>query len=196
MSRKDDEIDPRVVRTRALLRQTLMQLVTEKSYANLTIQEITQRAGLNRSTFYLHYIGMHELLEDCAKDLFAEMRNEIYEKASQVKPENLEDYEPFVECVFKHLQQYLSFYRAMLGKNGDPYFSSLFQELLAELIFEPMRGEYHSDVESELILRFFTAGFSGIATWWLESSSPIPVGEAARLVTRDVLPAYMKLTED
>ena len=37
MSKNDAEMDPRVVRTRALLRQALMKLVTEKSFASLTI---------------------------------------------------------------------------------------------------------------------------------------------------------------
>ena len=196
MSKNDAEMDPRVVRTRALLRQALMKLVTEKSFASLTIQEVTGQAGLNRSTFYLHYIGMHELLEDCVKDLFGQMRSEIYSKADQINLTNLPEYEIFVECVFLHLQQHEPFYRSMLGKNGDPYFGSLFQDLLAELIFEPMRGEMRSDTESELILSFFTAGFTGIATWWLESDLPIPAKEAARLVTKDILPAYMKLVQE
>ena len=196
MSIKNHEIDPRIERTSALLRRALIELVTEKSFASLTIREITHRAGLNRSTFYLHYVGMHELLQDCVKDLFGQMRSEIYGKANQFNMKNSEDYEPFVECVFLHLQKYFNFYRAMLGKNGDPYFGSLFQELLAELIFEPMGGQTRSDVESELILRFFTAGFTGIATWWLEGDSPIPAKDAASLVARDILPAYMKLVED
>ena len=196
MSIKNREIDPRFERTRTLLRQALMELVTEKNFASLTIREVTHRAGLNRSTFYLHYVGMHELLQDCVKDLFGQMRSEIYGKASQFNMKISGDYEPFVECVFHHLRKYFNFYRAMLGKNGDPYFGSLFQELLAELIFEPMRGEIRSDAESELILRFFTAGFTGIATWWLEFDSPIPVKAAAGLVARDILPAYMKLVEE
>ena len=196
MSRNDAEMDPRVARTRGLLRQALMELVTEKSFASLAIQQVTERAGLNRSTFYLHYMGLHELLEDCVKDLFGQMRVEIYARAEKMAlAPNQADYEPLVECVFNHLQTYQRFYRAMLGKSGDPYFGSLFRDLLAELIFEPMRGEMRGDAESELILRFFTAGFMGVATWWVESGMPILAREAARQVTDDILPAYMKLVE-
>jgi AcrR family transcriptional regulator len=195
MSTNNNEMDPRIVRTRSSLRQALMDLVTDKSFASLTIQEVTRQAGVNRSTFYLHYVGMHELLEDCIKDLFGQMRDEIYGKASNIGSNHQKDYEPFVEIVFQHLRKHLRFYRAMLGKNGDPYFGSLFQDLLSELIFEPMGGEMRNDKESELILRFFTAGFTGIATWWLESNQPIPEREAARLVTQDILPAYMRLVE-
>ena len=72
------EFDPRVIRTRGLLRTALMELAVEKSFASLTIQDVTRRAGLNRTTFYLHFNGLHELLEDCARSLFAELRGEIY----------------------------------------------------------------------------------------------------------------------
>jgi AcrR family transcriptional regulator len=193
MSTSSQNEDPRTTRSRALLQKALIELITEKNFASLTIQEVTARAGLNRSTFYLHYMGIHELLEDCVKDLFGSMRSEIYSRVERVKPLKMEDYEPFVECVFQHLKQNFRFYRAMLGKNGDSYFRSLFQNLLAELIFEPMRGEYPSDIESDLILRFFTEGFTGIAAWWLESEHPIATKEAARLVTKDILPAYMEM---
>jgi AcrR family transcriptional regulator len=196
MSRKTDEMDPRVQRSRELLREALMVLTTQRSFASLTIQEVTAKAGLNRSTFYLHYLGLHELLEDCVKELFGQMRVVIYAKASQLNSTASDGYEPYVECVFIHLQEHFNFYRAMLGKQGDPYFGSLFQELLAELIFEPMGGEIRSDAESELVLRFFTVGFTGIATWWLESDKRISVQEAAHLVALDILPAYMKLVND
>ena len=51
---KNDQPDPRVLRTKGLLRQALESLVSEKSFSSLSIKEVTSRAGLDRSTFYLH----------------------------------------------------------------------------------------------------------------------------------------------
>jgi AcrR family transcriptional regulator len=188
--------DPRITRTRNLLRQALMELVTETSFSSLTIQDVTSRAGLNRSTFYLHYSGLHELLEDCARELFGRMRAEIYQHPSRLDLPSPARYEPFVQSVFNHLQEYETFYRAMLGTRGDSFFRSLFQELLTELIFEPIRdgaiaGERSSRLE--LAKRFYSAGFTGIATWWLESGRPISAAEASRQITRDLLPDYLRI---
>ncbi|MFN8375405.1 MAG: helix-turn-helix domain-containing protein [Anaerolineae bacterium] len=47
--------DRRVDRTRALLQQALMELIREKGYDAVTIQDITDRANVGRATFYLHY---------------------------------------------------------------------------------------------------------------------------------------------
>ena len=48
---------------------------------------------------------------------------------------------PYVECVFRHLVQHARFYRSILGKQGDPLFRALFQELLSELIFGPITAQ-------------------------------------------------------
>jgi AcrR family transcriptional regulator len=186
-------LDPRVLRTRAALRDGLMILVVDNSFAKLTIQDVTRQAGLNRTTFYLHYTGLHELLEDCARQLFSQMRAEIYANqfgSFHVDPTRLE---PFVRSVFNHLEQHGKFYRAMLGKQGDPYFRSLFQDLLMELIFEPLNAS--SLYPNGMVMRFFSAGFTGIASWWLDNNMPISIDQAARQITRDILPGYLRLME-
>jgi AcrR family transcriptional regulator len=170
--------------------------VTEKNFASLSIQEVTSRAGLNRSTFYLHYSGLHELLEDCARGLFAQMRTEIYDNPLKIDLPFPIRFEPFVASVFEHLEKNERFYRAMLGRQGDPFFRSLFQELLAELIFEPIHKETPGQspgIQFEIILRFFSAGFTGIAAWWLENNKPISPEEASQQIARDILPDYLRL---
>jgi AcrR family transcriptional regulator len=59
-----EKIDRRVQRTRDLLRRALMQLIVEKGYDAITIQDITGRANLGRTTFYLHYQSKDDLLLD------------------------------------------------------------------------------------------------------------------------------------
>ena len=104
-------------------------------------------------------------------------------------------FRPFVESVFLHLEQYESFYRVMLGRQGDPLFQVLFQELLSELIFEPIidaNPEYARRPEFEMNRRFFSAGFAGLVLWWLEKGKPITVEQASLQITRDILPVYLQ----
>jgi hypothetical protein len=84
----------------------------------------------------------------------------------------------------------------MLGKQGDPFFRMLFQELLSELIFEPIANQTLAeapDDKSEMILMFFSAGFTGIASWWLEKGKPISAEQASRQVAKVILPDYLRL---
>ena len=193
---KVSEFDPRSIRTREMLRQALINLVAEKNLTSLNVQDVTDLAGLNRTTFYLHYGGLHELLEDCARTLFAQMRMEIYANKVLGDIRSTTSLTPYVESVFRHLEGHERFYKAILGRQGDPLFRGLFQELLLELIFEPIArqtGGDFTDPQLEMIIRFFNAGFTGVASWWLEKGKPISIKQASLHITRDILPSYLRL---
>jgi AcrR family transcriptional regulator len=193
---KVSESDPRSIRTHGLLRNAVMQLVIEKSFTSLTIQNITHLAGVNRTTFYLHYSGLHELLEDCARTLFGQLRTEIYANETSGFRQDPNELVPYIEIVFRHLEVHEKFYREVLGRQGDPLFRILFQELLSELIFEPVitrNPEEHFSLQLEMVMRFFSSGFGGVAEWWLEKGMPISVEQASQQVARKILPDYLRL---
>lgn len=48
-------VDPRFLRTRKLIMEAFMELVIEKEFKSITIKDITQRATVNRATFYYHF---------------------------------------------------------------------------------------------------------------------------------------------
>ncbi|HMD01887.1 MAG TPA: TetR/AcrR family transcriptional regulator [Candidatus Baltobacteraceae bacterium] len=64
--------DPRVTRTRSLLREALESLLQEKSFGSISVLDIAERATLNRATFYAHYADKFELLEAVIRGLFRE----------------------------------------------------------------------------------------------------------------------------
>lgn len=187
--------DPRVTRTKQALREALMRLVAQKPFSRLSISEITAEAGLDRTTFYLHYRGIHELMAELAAVLFDELRFAIYGDQAPDFSRQSEEIEIYVEKVFSHLEKHSLFYQRVLGKQGDPYFKELFQAMLSELLFEPIAGNLrrHRKTSSELIMRFYCSGFIGVANWWLENGMPIGASAAAKQITSDILPGYLQL---
>ena len=69
--------DRRVQRTRQALREALLSLMKEKDYNAITVEEITARANLGRTTFYLHYKDKEALLLEKFADLIQELVQEI-----------------------------------------------------------------------------------------------------------------------
>ena len=69
--------DKRVLRTRSILRQSMLDLMRRKPVSQITVKEICDLAGINRNTFYTHY-GMPE-------DILTEIENEYYEKMRQIQ---------------------------------------------------------------------------------------------------------------
>jgi AcrR family transcriptional regulator len=55
--------DPRVKRTRQLLQQAFISLMTERRFRDITVQEIADRATVNRATFYAHFEDKFDLLD-------------------------------------------------------------------------------------------------------------------------------------
>lgn len=71
-----ERIDPRVERTRRAIKDAFRELVCEKDAGRITVKELTERAGINRKTFYLHFETIEELysalLDDIMNTFFAE----------------------------------------------------------------------------------------------------------------------------
>jgi len=59
----EEKIDPRVRRTRQLLEEAFAELIQEKDFQSITVQDITERAGINRATFYAHFPDKYALFE-------------------------------------------------------------------------------------------------------------------------------------
>jgi len=72
-AREENPLDLRVQRTRRLLREAFMQLLAKKDFPSITVQDITEQALINRTTFYDHYVDKYELLEDAIRASFRQM---------------------------------------------------------------------------------------------------------------------------
>ncbi|MEO8529158.1 MAG: TetR/AcrR family transcriptional regulator, partial [Pseudolysinimonas sp.] len=57
-------VDPRIARTRQSLQEALFELARERELDDISVADITERAGVNRSSFYQHYADKDTLLAD------------------------------------------------------------------------------------------------------------------------------------
>jgi len=66
----DEKLDPRVKRTRGLILQSFESLLAEKGFESISVQDVTDRAQINRATFYKHYLDKYELLDRSISRMF------------------------------------------------------------------------------------------------------------------------------
>src|SRR5438046_8243911 len=66
-------IDPRVTRTRKLLLDAFVSLMAEKSFDDITVQDIAARATVNRATFYAHFVDKYALVDNLIREGFAQL---------------------------------------------------------------------------------------------------------------------------
>lgn len=177
--------DRRVQRTHTALREALMALVVEKGYHAITIQDITDRANVARTTFYLHFRDKDELLTKSLRDMFEEMVQTVPTKSWQedlgVDAVGLD---PTTSLDFDHIEKYADFYRIMLGREGSATFISDMMDFLQQLtdraIIEPiMTADVKPKFPQELILKMAVYGNLGAYRWWLENDLPVSAQDMA-----------------
>jgi len=87
--KKEKKLDPRIRRTRQLLQRALMELMAEKSFQAITVQDIAERATVNRVTFYAHFEDKYALLEYTMREMFKQRLRSQLPDGSLFSPENL-----------------------------------------------------------------------------------------------------------
>src|SRR5512139_1794167 len=96
------KLDPRVKRTRELIQRSFMEIVDEKGFNSLSVQDITARAGINRATFYAHFPDKYALLDYAIGEMF---RAEIERRMLNVCEFRLENLRTLVITVCEFVAQ-------------------------------------------------------------------------------------------
>ena len=84
----EEKIDPRIKRTRGLLVQSFIDLLAEKGFQAISVQDISERATINRTTFYLHFPDKYALLDYSANQLFRQELEKRMLNICHYSPEN------------------------------------------------------------------------------------------------------------
>jgi AcrR family transcriptional regulator len=66
----DEKLDPRVIRTRGLILQSFENLLAEKNFEGISVQDVTDKAQINRATFYAHFQDKYALLDYSISQMF------------------------------------------------------------------------------------------------------------------------------
>lgn len=188
MSKRGEHLDPRVIRTRKLLREALIELIPEKGYDEITIKDITDRATLNRATFYLHYRDKEDLLDRGFEEIWDELtRENPFPKAPGGKL-SLDATRETVLTDFEHLAKHAEFYRVMIGKHGVAHFIYRMQDYVyrsTEARLKALGPSRHkTDLPLEIVLQFVASAYVGLMHWWLDNDLPSAPGEMADLIVQ------------
>lgn len=84
---KEKKMDLRVIKTRKAIKEAFCEMIMEMDYRNIKLKDLTQRAMINRNTFYLHYASIDALLEDLQNEIVQSFieKNVSYKKLSDIK---------------------------------------------------------------------------------------------------------------
>ena len=169
--------DRRARRSRRLLKESLLELMKRKTFAEISVRDVTDAADMNRGTFYLHYSGTTELLHSVEEDLLEELQalvdahmQETFAVGS-VAPV----FEPVLDFAVEHRETC-----AVLFASSE---ASGFFQSLQQLVHQngaPLVRTWFRPADPRLtdyLLNFLAWGFIGLLTEWFEKDMALPKAE-------------------
>ena len=164
--------------TAAKMDEAFLSILETKDFAYITIKEVCVKAGVNRSTFYLHYENICDLLNESVeyanRQFFSYMQKELAVPASDTKngippsesifitPKYLLPYLNYVKAnkrLFKTMIQNASILK--LDKIYEDMFQNIFSPIMEQFCCEPNEKNY--------IIAFYIHGLMAIIDRWLEN---------------------------
>ena len=127
--------DRRINRTRQVIFETFISLISEKGFAQLSIKDITNHANISRSTFYAHYQDKYDLLDKTIQDKLSELGESLLKSNSMNDQLNVNIPDPYFVTFFEHLATNEKFYHTMFIKMDTSEFLPKIFEVIRESIY-------------------------------------------------------------
>ena len=170
--------------------QALIALLEKKEFAYITVSEICREAGVNRSTFYLHYETMGDLLEETMRYLLEDFRLcfPVNEQAITTQFKNVE-LSQLNFITDEYLHPYLCYMRdhrrvfAVALSNAGYFGVEQTYQRLYNYIFNPILERFHYPVSYRpYAIQFYLNGVNAIVTEWLKSDCTLSVEEISDVI--------------
>ena len=171
------------------MNDALIALLETKEYEYITIKEICHIANVNRSTFYLHYSNMNDLLEETIESLNLSFNSHFKSKENEstiISKENIED---LLLINDDHLIPYLNFikenkniYKVLKTHpqlfNVNKTYDQMFRKL-----FVPIMNRFGLDEKwHKYLMDFYISGLTSIVFDWVYDDCKIPVQEVSDFI--------------
>lgn len=179
--------------TACLMDEALLQLLEHKDFDYITVKEVCQKAGVNRSTFYLHYENMTDLLQE-SHDYILQQFNSKYDNVAidknyiltcpleelyLIKPKYLV---PYLEFIKEHKKVFLTMVNKPTTFAVDKYFDKMYEE-----VFYPILMRFGvPEKERRYLMAFCLSGIHSIIIQWVKNSCQDEVSFVADFIMKCV----------
>lgn len=189
---RDSNMDLRVIRTKNAIRNALVELIEEKGFKAFTVKDITNKAKINRGTFYAHYQDKYDLMIKCQEEIMQEMSKLVKQNLPNVIAEfetNSPPITPFTLAVsiFEYLNDNSEFMKAVLSPKGDLSFQTTLKDFMWKTLFE---NNPHALVKKENLLvpvqyltSYIASAHIGVIQQWLNSGRKESPQEMAQILS-------------
>ena len=181
------------------MNDALITLLETKEFEYISIKEICHIANVNRSTFYLHYSNMNDLLEETIKSLNLSFNSHFNSKENEntiISKDNLED---LLLINDDNLIPYLNFIKEnkniykVLKNHPQLFNANKTYEQMFRKLFVPIMNRFGLDEKwHKYLMDFYISGLTSIVLDWVYDDCKIPVQEVSDFIKGLIVKKWLK----
>ncbi len=167
MDKKDDL---RVIKTKKILYETLIELMKTKTFEEIKVSDICTKALINRSTFYTHYDDKYELLLEFINSLKEEFINELSKNKNILNTR--EYYLEMIRLFLDHIENKKDIYNAIMINNRNSIMMDILSSVANNEVIKKMESSNISTkVPANIIAKFYLGGVLNLGIEWLRDTN-------------------------
>lgn len=192
MTTSTNSVDPRVKRTRQLLQNAFIDLLPEKGFAAMNIQDITARATVNRGTFYAHFPDKFALLD-------AVIRQQFHQAVANTLPSTRRWGRTTLCLLIQTVFDFFIMFDRLCGHTETmaPFVERAVQEELTGLLLSWLKQERVSKrVPVETMAVMVSCAILGVVGQWMEGTMKIKASQMVDQAVIVITEGMERLTPD
>ena len=165
-----NENDLRVIKTKNALFNALIELMKDKTFEEIKVSDICNKALINRSTFYAHFDDKYDLLSKCINDLKESLTNKLQDnkKVVSTKEYYLEMIKLFLDFIDEKKEQYL----AIAKSNRNSILFDIIYDVVDKDIMMHLQNDAkvkNNNIPNEIIGNFYMGAVGTVAITWIRN---------------------------
>lgn len=166
-------------------------IAKKRGLINVTVGEITKYADLNRSTFYVYFSDMKDLLAQAENEIIEDLHSKVW---SVLEDKKFADIQAVSVKMIEVFGEYDDNLFLLLGKDGDPQFLNLVRKEAAT-IFNALMIQKEENPYQDYIIAYVTSAMTGLLQFWHETGKELSLAELSGLAHRMTLHVMLGLKE-
>ncbi|NGP58015.1 TetR/AcrR family transcriptional regulator [Paenibacillus thiaminolyticus] len=171
------QTDPRIRRTRQLIKDAFVDLLQEMDIEKMSISSIAERATISRVTFYLHYRDIPDMLDKMADEMIEDLQRAMNSNPALPKSPEDKDWLRLVKML-EHIAENAPFYKVILGSRRTHIFTERLLQMFTELITarfenrETASSGSNAVIQKDIAIWYGSSALIGTIVGWLRNDMP------------------------
>jgi len=177
-------------RTKQHIIETFFEMMSDIGFEQIRVSSLAKRAGINRGTFYHHFLDKYEILEEVENEMYTNFRL-LLEEQLCLDMKILDNESPNIQALLEKtcleimifLYERKELAQVLLGKNGRPQFIEKLESLYCQTVRNNMNpNNQDDDYQTHYLQEFVFSGIISVIKCWLRNGAKETPEEVANII--------------